>query len=293
MARRIRENGPWGWRFPSFEGVGFHVIQLGTPWLITDDSGPVMLRPRDIVFAGRGTAHALSHRPATLAEFPEMAPPVIEPAGLEAADVDFLCGAYRLDQGQMPHLLRLLPRSVCVLRDYDRHPDLRSLVGLLEQNVSQPRPGAEVTRAALIDLLLVRVLTVWRDEQRPGGWPAIEDAAVAVAIEAMHENPQAPWTVPRLSALTGISRAAFTRRFISAMGKPPMAYLIGLRLSRAAQLLRETGDPLAAIAHRVGYTSEFAFAAAFRREFGIAPGRFRSARTSKSRDQVPSNFEVL
>ncbi|MET0493521.1 MAG: hypothetical protein ABW000_10375, partial [Actinoplanes sp.] len=33
--------------------------------------------------------------------------------------------------------------------------------------------------------------------------------------------------------------------------------------------------PLSAIAHEVGYTSEFAFAAAFRREYGVPPGRFR------------------
>ncbi|MFI5842566.1 helix-turn-helix domain-containing protein [Catenuloplanes sp. NPDC051500] len=40
--------------------------------------------------------------------------------------------------------------------------------------------------------------------------------------------------------------------------------------------LRETDVPLAAIARRVGYSTEFAFGAAFRREYGIAPGRFRA-----------------
>jgi len=40
-------------------------------------------------------------------------------------------------------------------------------------------------------------------------------------------------------------------------------------------LLRETKAPLAVIARQVGYSSEFAFASAFRREFGISPGRFR------------------
>jgi AraC-like DNA-binding protein len=54
-----------------------------------------------------------------------------------------------------------------------------------------------------------------------------------------------------------------------------MAYLTGHRLLKSARLLRETDAPLAAIARQVGYSSEFAFAAAFRREFGIPPGRFR------------------
>jgi AraC-like DNA-binding protein len=42
-----------------------------------------------------------------------------------------------------------------------------------------------------------------------------------------------------------------------------------------SRLLRETQAPLAVVARQVGYSSEFAFASAFRREFGIAPGRFR------------------
>jgi AraC-like DNA-binding protein len=39
--------------------------------------------------------------------------------------------------------------------------------------------------------------------------------------------------------------------------------------------LRESDLKLAAIARRVGYTSEFAFAKAFKRDCGIAPGTYR------------------
>jgi AraC-like DNA-binding protein len=48
------------------------------------------------------------------------------------------------------------------------------------------------------------------------------------------------------------------------------------RLSCAARQLRETDAPLAVIARQVGYSTEFAFAAAFRREYGVSPGRFRN-----------------
>jgi AraC-like DNA-binding protein len=51
-----------------------------------------------------------------------------------------------------------------------------------------------------------------------------------------------------------------------------MTYLIGWRLSFAARLLRETQAPLAAIARRVGASTEFAFANAFRREYNVPPG---------------------
>jgi AraC-like DNA-binding protein len=177
--------------------------------------------------------------------------------------------------------LRRLPDVIYVSLDYDRHPELRSLIDLLDDDVTHPRPGTGVTRSALVDLLLVHVLRLWQEEQGAAGWPAVDDAAIAAALREIHQSPQAPWTVQRLSEMAGISRTAFTRRFTSSVGKPPMAYLIGWRLIRAAQLLRETEAPLAVIARQVGYSSEFAFAGAFRREFGISPGRFRR------RDQKP------
>jgi AraC-like DNA-binding protein len=83
------------------------------------------------------------------------------------------------------------------------------------------------------------------------------------------------WTVRDLGAAVGMSKTAFARRFTAMVGQPPLTYLTWWRLSTGARLLRDTDAPLAAIAHQVGYTSEFAFANAFRREFGTAPGRFR------------------
>jgi AraC-like DNA-binding protein len=47
-------------------------------------------------------------------------------------------------------------------------------------------------------------------------------------------------------------------------------------MTTAARLLRESAAPLAAVARQVGYSSEFAFANAFKRQYGIAPGRYRS-----------------
>jgi AraC-like DNA-binding protein len=43
----------------------------------------------------------------------------------------------------------------------------------------------------------------------------------------------------------------------------------------AGRLLREEDIPLRLVAQRTGYTSEFAFAKAFRREYGVAPGTYR------------------
>jgi AraC-like DNA-binding protein len=43
----------------------------------------------------------------------------------------------------------------------------------------------------------------------------------------------------------------------------------------AARRLRDTTDPIDAIARSVGYTSEFAFSRAFSRARSLPPGRYR------------------
>jgi AraC-like DNA-binding protein len=49
----------------------------------------------------------------------------------------------------------------------------------------------------------------------------------------------------------------------------------------AARLLHDSDALLGAVARQVGYTSEFAFAHAFKREYGSAPGGFRRSRGAK------------
>lgn len=46
-------------------------------------------------------------------------------------------------------------------------------------------------------------------------------------------------------------------------------------MTTAARLLRHGDLPLSSVAARVGYGSEFAFANALKREYGVAPGRYR------------------
>jgi len=279
FVRRISDSGRWGMRFPAFTGVGFHVILRGSGWLATAAGDPVPLRSGDIVLASHGAEHGLSHAPRPLGELPRAAtaeePAAPRPRDQESAVIEFLCGAYILDHGQVHVLLRQLPSVIVVSPGHDRSPELRSLVGLLEADVAQRRPGTPVTRSALVDLLLVHALRLWQESAGMEAWPETGDAAIAVALQEIHRGPQVPWTVQQLSDLAGMSRTAFTRRFTASLGKPPMAYLTGWRLVTGARLLQETELPLAVIARQVGYSSEFAFASAFRREFGIAPGRFR------------------
>ncbi|MGH3242537.1 MAG: helix-turn-helix transcriptional regulator, partial [Spirillospora sp.] len=104
---------------------------------------------------------------------------------------------------------------------------------------------------------------------------ALQDPAVATALRGIHHEPERPWTVQSLADAAQLSRAAFARRFAELAGTPPLTYLTWWRMTIAARLLRTTDLPLRSVADRVGYASDFAFAKAFRREYGESPGRFR------------------
>jgi AraC-like DNA-binding protein len=273
-ARLIRQSGSQGLRFPAFAGSGFHIIVRGACWLITEDGKPVALKPGDVVLASAGARHGLSRVPCALQDLAPCAMAATAPAP-GPFDFEFLCGAYRLAHGQAPPYLRALPGLITVSPDYGRHPEMRALAGLLGADMSGTQPGTGATLPALLDLILVHVLRQWHEEHGAAGWPQPGDPAIAAALRMIHENPRRQWTVALLGEAAGLPRTAFTRRFTAMVGQPPMRYLISWRLGLGARLLRETDAPLAAIARQVGYSTEFAFAGAFRREYGLSPGRFR------------------
>ncbi len=101
------------------------------------------------------------------------------------------------------------------------------------------------------------------------------DAQVVRALDAMKAEPARRWTVAELARVAGLSRAAFARRFQRALGTSPLRWLTEHRLGIAEARLLETDLALAGIAAAIGYESEFAFAKAFKRLFGVAPGMFR------------------
>jgi transcriptional regulator GlxA family with amidase domain len=103
----------------------------------------------------------------------------------------------------------------------------------------------------------------------------VNDAYVERALAAMRTDPARRWTVASLARVAGLSRAPFARRFRRATGTSPLRWLAGHRLGLARTRLVETDLALAAIAGEIGYSSDFAFAKAFKRLFGVAPGIFR------------------
>jgi AraC-like DNA-binding protein len=89
-------------------------------------------------------------------------------------------------------------------------------------------------------------------------------------LAMMHSAPAHRWTVSELAAEVGMSRSSFAQRFSASAGTPPLDYLIAWRMVLAQRKLK-TVEPIAAIAEEVGYSSQSAFAHAFKRTTGLTP----------------------
>src|SRR3546814_4769806 len=73
-----------------------------------------------------------------------------------------------------------------------------------------------------------------------------------------------------------MSRTLFATMFVESTGETPARYLTRLRMERARDLLQRSQLSLAMVAHRMGYGTDVEFARAFKRQFGISPGRCRA-----------------
>ncbi|MCG7607433.1 AraC family transcriptional regulator [Mycolicibacterium sp. (ex Dasyatis americana)] len=171
-------------------------------------------------------------------------------------------------------LLDALP-AVLVLRaaEWDT-----PLIDVLSIEAGRDGAGQEAYLDRLLDLLLMGVLRTWfdRDGNAPAWWQAERDPVVGPALKLIYNNPSHPWTVSNLAAAVGCSRAVFARRFTEQVGEPPIAFLTGWRLALAADLLRDSGATIAAVARQVGYSTPFALSSAFKRSYGISPNEHRA-----------------
>jgi len=101
-------------------------------------------------------------------------------------------------------------------------------------------------------------------------------------------------------ALADIARAAgysayhFSRLFLALSGDTVMGYVRKRRLTRAAEALLAGEDRLIDIALESGFESQAAFTRAFKRHFGVPPGRIRtSGRTWLARCRGPIDATEL
>ncbi len=265
---------------PTLRGV--HIIARGECELVISDGTVHRIGTGDLVVLPRGDPHVLRSVHADRGplvsgfELSMRSDGNRLRAGGPGAETVVVCGAFVVHEPEHP-ALRGLPQYLHVPGDCGHAPPwLAPIVDALSAEAFEPGPGSDVVMSRLSDALVTRALRHHVESVEQPGWlHGLQDPFVAPALAAMHDNLERHWTVRTLARAAGLSRAAFAARFADRVGEPPMRYLLRLRMQRAKTLLRDQRATVAAVATRVGYSSEAAFAAAFRREVGAAPGAHR------------------
>lgn len=109
----------------------------------------------------------------------------------------------------------------------------------------------------------------------------LKDFYIQEAITFMEHNYFRELTVEELADVCKLNRSYFSKIFKENMGCPPQEFLIRLRLSKAADLMKGTGNSIGAIAAQCGYPNQLHFSRAFRKRYGLSPREWRTQNQMK------------
>ena len=155
---------------------------------------------------------------------------------------------------------------------YNTGPAPLPLFRRMESTIRNQSPAAERQASAIAYQLLTLVVSGRRTES--------EDHRVNEAVRIIHREWNQPQLcVKQLAERLHLHRSSLSRRFEKAIGIPPVAYLVRLRVQNALSMLKQTEKPIAEVAALCGYNDPNYFARLMHRYTGLSPRRFRSENT--------------
>jgi LacI family transcriptional regulator len=105
---------------------------------------------------------------------------------------------------------------------------------------------------------------------------AIDDPVVAQTVRFLRDSAHLPLRVSDVLRAVPVSRRALERRFQAVLQRGLAAEIRRLHVEKAKQFLANSELPMQAIAERCGFSSQYQFSRAFRREVGRTPTAYRA-----------------
>lgn len=274
--------GRWAIRFPAYEGLTFNIVQRGECWLAVDGRDALLrLRVGDCFLmtgqAGFTLSGALSpEQPVNGAEVFSSAPDGV--VRLNEGDEVMVVGTIFRFEGHLPSIMfGQLPTVIHIAAGSDPASVLRWTQERFASEFRTDEIGRTLILAHLAPVMLLQALRVYQGAAAADkNWlTALGDGRLALAIQAIHTDWARGWTLATLASVAGMSRSGFAVVFKTKVGIAPMDYLTNWRMQIACDLLRSSSDTLENVAAKVGYGSESAFSAAFKKVVRCRPGSYR------------------
>jgi AraC-like DNA-binding protein len=272
----------------------FHIVARGSCWVRSTDGARHWACEGDVIVMPYGDRHTIGGAaPAEsvpinslLDPLPWAHLPLLRHGG-GGEPTDLVCGYLHSEDPLFNPGLRAFPPAFVV-----RLPDgagagwvKASVTYALEHSVPSNVSG-NARSIRLPELVLTEVLRAHLESAPAAeqGWlAALRDPVLAPALSQLHADPARKWTVADLAAGAAVSRSVLDDRFRQVLGRSPIRYLTEWRMHLAEELLATSDLGIVTVAGRVGYDSEEAFSRAFKRERGLSPSHWRSARTTRAR----------
>ena len=262
------------------------VLEHGAAWLRDAEGLQVMISAPAVLLLGEqiepAVVRAVDLRGRCVAFDPCVINDALQLDGLPQSP-ESLSGTVRQDffliepfarQTASPSALALPPESARRLQE-----GLDRLQDALQRQDSPLWPCR--ARSYLIELLFM--LRLLRDEltTTPATSPlALSPAApvrgdLSAALLILNCRYAEDWTLERLSRQCCSNRTSLNAYIRQRTGMTMRSYLSSLRMTMAANLLRDTELPVSEIVSRVGYDSASHFSRAFRAHHGVSPADYR------------------
>ena len=148
-------------------------------------------------------------------------------------------------------------------------PTVQNLVENLVWSLVHPQPNARRINQATMGVLLLQLLNYTEDLEEASG-----NGAVLSALREIEENYRTA-DLTRLAGELHVSLPYLSAAVHRATGRTFKELLLEKRLSKAAQLLRETRLTTQDIILAVGYENTSYFYRVFRARFGVTPKEYR------------------
>jgi AraC family transcriptional regulator len=152
----------------------------------------------------------------------------------------------------------------------DQPTALVTLGSLLSREADGERKGKALLVESLTDAVVIEALRASPGQRGTNGG----DGRVRRAVEMIHERYAEPLSIDDLARAAHMSRYHFSRVFRAHTGKSPYRYLIDVRMTRAAHLLRAKRCGVTEAAFSVGCADLGRFGRMFRSIHGVRPSEY-------------------
>jgi AraC-like DNA-binding protein len=159
-----------------------------------------------------------------------------------------------------------------------------SLTTRIENALRTLRNGDAMAAEEAVTLLLADALTETPHAPRD----RTPSAATILVLDRIRDWPNAPPSLDEVARLMGMHRTGALRRFRREVGATPHDYAMQIRLRLARRALAR-GDSPADVAIDLGFADQSHLTRAFARQFGLPPGRYRSANATILQDRGPGD----